>query len=533
MEPAIGCGREIVRRRGLTTLASLLAVELVALVGTRLPLALSRHHQAGPVAVIAPAPPPPPWPAEEPVAGVADLLLRVEDDAPPPAPVPVASIPDRPPPPPVRAAPPPAPTPAPAGADEPRRVLIRDDDGRVVVARVYHEADPPVVLLPDGRLGWPSGLTYTDQRFEVETAAQVEARLLDGPFAGFAARRGDHYLVIYQGSREFALDCANLLDSLYDGLLAKLRDRGFDARDAEFPLIAVIYRDQETFRARTGLPEDVLAFYQVLTNHISLYETSEKDLAAPDLAKLRRPQTVAHEGTHQILMNVGLHPRLASWPPWVVEGLAEYFAPISTTKGGDWSGANRVNPFHMATIRDLNDPLANQLQERGLIAPRIGRDPKTPLIEYLVTRTELAPTDYALAWALTHFLANKRFNDLVAYLKDLGTRTPLRRVTPEENLAEFRRYFGADLARLDRAFHKYLAGLRYSDKLPFYAVTFEQPLTRGVIRRAAMVSQSRDVVYQWVETMADPQGGPIRWLAQPYPTRTRARLAAEQWMAGR
>jgi hypothetical protein len=403
------------------------------------------------------------------------------------------------------------------------------------VARLYHEGDRPVVLLPDGRLGWPSGQTFTDEPFHSESPDELAARLTQpgGPFPDFAVYRTDHYVVLYEGTRRFAEASGNLLESLYTGLLKKLGEKGLDVHEAEFPLVAVIYRDEARFRATSALPPDVLAYYHVLSNRIFFYETSEKDQSAPDVAARKRPQTVAHEGTHQILMNIGVHPRLASWPPWLVEGLAEYFAPTITTKDGDWGGANRINPFHIATIRDLNDPLAIQLQGRGLIPPRIGRDPKTPLVEYLVARTELTPTDYALAWALTYYLANKRFDDFLAYLKDLGQRPPLARATPEDHLADFRRHFGHDLAKLDRAFQKYLASLRNVESLPYYAVTFEQPIGRGVLRRAAMVSQSPAMIRQWVETMTSPAGGPIAWHATPFPTRTRARLAAEQWMNSR
>ncbi len=40
-----------------------------------------------------------------------------------------------------------------------------------------------------------------------------------------------------------------------------------------------------------------------------------------------------------------------------------------------------------------------------------------PLVEYLVTKTDLTPTDYALALALTHYLARRRPEAFVAYLR--------------------------------------------------------------------------------------------------------------------
>ena len=67
--------------------------------------------------------------------------------------------------------------------------------------------------------------------------------------------------------------------------------------------------------------------------------TEEPKSPAPmpwdQIAAMRRPQTVAHEGTHQILQNIGVHPRLSAWPLWLVEGLAEYCAtPARSTASG-------------------------------------------------------------------------------------------------------------------------------------------------------------------------------------------------------
>ena len=232
---------------------------------------------------------------------------------------------------------------------------------------------------------------------------------------------------------------------------------------------------------------------------------------------MRKPQTVAHEGTHQILQNVGVHPRLSSWPLWLVEGLAEYCASGVTTRksGVGWRGLGLVNPLHMATIRDLEDP--QSLQVMGNNRSRIGRDPRKPLVEYLVTRTELTPTDYALAWALTHYLALKRGPDFVAFLKTMSQMPPLKQVSPEEHLAAFRAAFGNDLAKMDQAVGQYLSKLKNYDPLPYYAVMFEQRLGGGMIKHAAIVSQSTSMIRQWLETVSAADGAPPP--GKPSPTR--------------
>ena len=62
---------------------------------------------------------------------------------------------------------------------------------------------------------------------------------------------------------------------------------------------------------------------------------------------------------------------------------------------------------------------------------------------------------------------------------------PLQPRTPQENLVEFRKFFGDDLARLDKKvddhIHK-LSQKRKYDALFYYAVFFRQSLGNGMVR---------------------------------------------------
>ncbi len=305
--------------------------------------------------------------------------------------------------------------------------------------------------------------------------------------------------------------------------------------DTEFPLVAVIYATEQAFRASHHVDHEVQAFFDIHKNRIFFYETSEDEANAPEVSALRKPQTVAHEGTHQILQNIGVHPRLGAWPLWLIEGLAEYCAtPANPRKGGKptWDGLGMINGLHMATIRELEDPLSTTLHGRAPQAKSSRREPGKPLVESLIRRSQLNPTEYALAWAMTHYLAVKREADFVGYLKTMSQIRPLEPRTAEDHLAEFRKAFGQDLAKVDRAIDAYLKKLARQkgfDPMPFYAVTYEQALPAGLVRRA-MVSQSPQFIQQWVEDMTIPQGPQPAWQALPHSTRARAMLAVEQWM---
>jgi len=466
----------------------------------------------------APSDSPPPAPTPDPVDEAPTVAMRTASPSTPPVPSPDSATS----------------TDADTTAlSQAKRVRIRTETGETVVGRVHGESDGQFgVMLPNGQLGFTDGLAETEEPFQPATMAEMKQKLTQsGPFKNYRVLESEHYLVLYQSSTPFAEASIHLLEDLYKNLISAFRKRELPATDAEFPLVAIIFRTESEFRAHQKVPEDVQAYYEILSNRIYLYEKSEHDQQSPEVAALRKPQTVAHEGTHQILQNIGIHPRLAAWPLWLVEGFAEYCSPPAMTRrGAAWGGLGQVNALHMATMHDLNDPAAQLV--RGERRQKIGRDPKKPLIEYLVTRTSLTPTDYALSWALTHYLAQKRGTEFLDFIRTMSQLKPMEERTPEQQLESFQAAFGTDLPKMDKAVATHLAKLKY-DPLPFYAVVFEQPIPGNQLRRATIVSQSPSMIRQWLSEISDVNGGLPSWEAYPHPSRSRAQLAAEQWMRSR
>ena len=416
-----------------------------------------------------------------------------------------------------------------------RRIRVRRKDGQVVVARVHGgEGHDLHVVLPDGQLGIPDRPVYTDAPFVAAMVEEMERDLLaKGPYSGFKSLRLPHYLIVYQSSDEFARQSGEVLERLYKGLTDAFRKFDVPVHDAEFPLVAVIFPTEAAFRAFKAVDPEIQAYYEIYSNRILFYETSSHDAQAPEVAALRRPQTVAHEGTHQILQNIGIQPRLAPWPLWLVEGLAEYCSTPVTSKKGitTWAGLGMVNAYHIATIRDLGDPLSGQVA--GSTPPEhIGRKPGMPLVEYLVTKADLSPTDYALSWAMTHHLARRRVADFITYLRAMSALPPLSKRTPANQLAAFGRAFGTDLGRLDAEINTHLGKLKVTNQLPYYSVMSQQRVGGGLLRRAAIVSQSPSMIRQWLETIS-ASGDPPAWEAYPFPNRTPALAAAAAWVGSR
>jgi Protein of unknown function (DUF1570) len=415
---------------------------------------------------------------------------------------------------------------------EPRRVRVEMEDGRVVVARVHGGEGSRVVLLPDGSLGWPNGMAFTEEPFRPLTADQLVEALQNGPYRHFGLIRTEHYLVFHTSSPEFARQSSQLLESLYKGVVRKFRDLDLPVHDAEFPLVAVVFRNETEFRERREVAKDVQAYYEVLSNQIFLYETRDRDLEAPRVAAMRKPQTLAHEGTHQILMNIGVQARLARWPAWLTEGLAEYCAP-TTTKGRDWAGFAQLNPFHVSTLHELEDTLALQGRAARLIRNQVGHAPGRCTVLELSKLDELTPTDYALAWGLTYYLATKRSDEFVSYLRLMSTMKPL--APDSRSFAEtmFRRAFGDDMLAMGLPLRRHIATLPRPEPMPYYAVIFEQDLGDGVVRRGTMVSQSPMVIRQWLDSMAEGFDAPWAWYPYSCPTRAAAFATAETWIRSR
>lgn len=425
---------------------------------------------------------------------------------------------------------------------EERRFLLRDEDGRQIVARLHGSHDgKTVVMLPDGRLGVPSMLVPTDEPFKPLTADELSERLLTGPFAGFKLHRTKHYLIVYQGAGgqpdedAFARSNGVLLEDLYERLSAAFRNHDMSVHEAEFPLVAVIFKKEEDFRAFRPVAPDVQAFYEIYTNRIFLYETPSGRRSGPEVDALLKPQMTAHEGTHQILQNIGVQPRLSDWPLWLVEGLAEYCATPSPPRKGiaAWDGLGQINNLHMATIREIEDPVSLSMRGQDVRTRSLFRDPGQPLVEAMIRRNELTPTEYALAWAITHYLAMKRVDDFTRFLRIMGAAAPLEPRTADDHVKTFRDVFGADLGKLDKTINGYLTKLTKQkgyDPMPYYAVLFEQPLPNGRLRRAAMVSQSPQLIKQWIDEMSNPTAGLPNWQATPFPSRGRASIAVQEWI---
>jgi hypothetical protein len=164
-------------------------------------------------------------------------------------------------------------------------------------------------------------------------------------------------------------------------------------------------------------------------------------------------EVVTHEATHQVAGNSGLFPRRIRIPKWAQEGMAAFFeAPYEAT----WSGIGAVNQYRLDYYRALRDD-------------RVHSDVDFIVTDQIYSRAASNGAimhAYGQAWALTHFLMDKRFDDLMKYYANLA-RLPADMVLNEQTLKQcFDAAFGKDRQNLDRDWRQHMNSLQTDmDKL--------------------------------------------------------------------
>jgi hypothetical protein len=309
--------------------------------------------------------------------------------------------------------------------------------------------------------------TTNDEPFKPASRDEIEKRMLAELPSGFAVHKTTHYMIFYDTSRAYAEWCGSLFEGLYRAFTNFWTHNGFDLNKPEFPLIAVVFADQQAYlkysRAELGdAGESIIGYYAMATNRMTMFDlTGVESLGHPVrgnkkaqinqvLSQPLASQTVAtivHEATHQIAFNCGLHTRLSDCPVWFSEGIAEFFETpdLQSTKG--WSRIGAVNQSRLEQFCKYaaNRP-ANSL-ETLIVDDKRFRDTKQAL------------DAYAEAWALTYFLLKQRPKEYIAYLHALSNKKPLSQDGTKTRLDEFRRVFG-DLDKLNNDFLRYMDRLR-------------------------------------------------------------------------
>lgn len=404
-----------------------------------------------------------------------------------------------------------------------RRVLVHDGTEQLVVGKVHVEVgDRLVVMLPDGRLisVKHQEATATDRPFEPASKEAVIESLTATKFKGFKTRETNRYVYIFNTSDAFAEATSRILETMYPSLYAYCKRQKLTDSEPETPLVVIMFRTEAEYQGYREMPAGVVAYYNAVSNRVVMYEQSQLADVAPAIALKQSISTIAHEGVHQILNNIGVQQRLSNWPMWIGEGLPEFFSPTSTDRRIKWKGVGLVNDLRMHELIEY------------LKARPEDTDPGD-LVRQTVTAPSLTSTGYAAAWALTHYLAKYRQPEFFAYLSDVSALPPLVEPT-NGNLDLFTRHFGEDLAGIENGM---LASLK---KLPYVDPIANQPHFVAVIqiglRRSVVVTTSPASIRQWqqqvLSELSAAERASAKMSVQAFPNKSIADRTARSLMGG-
>ncbi len=282
---------------------------------------------------------------------------------------------------------------------------------------------------------------------------------------GFRIHRTANYVICYNTSDAYAEWCGSLFERLYRGYYGYWKNRGWELKKPEFPLVALVFDDKASYAAYAEkelgeATHSVIGYYNVQTNRVTMYDLTGVDelrksqrgvssaahinqvLSQP--AAERTVATIVHEATHQLAYNSGLQTRLAGNPMWINEGIAVYFETPDLDNARGWRSIGALNRLHLNRFRESLDRRPADALRELLTNDGLFRDPKT------------SSDVYAGAWALNYYLLKVRGAQYVKLLQELAQLAPLAEVSPEERVAQFERALGESLEQTDNAFLQYM-----------------------------------------------------------------------------
>jgi hypothetical protein len=310
------------------------------------------------------------------------------------------------------------------------------------------------LLCRDGQLVEfsPSEVTdfkATSPTFRPYSSSEMRAELLREFSPKLEVTGTGHYLVAHppgQGDK-----WANRFEELYRSMAHYFGVRGFQMKDPEFPLVAIVWNSREDFlryAAKTGdrVPPGVIGYYSPRTNRITLYDMAGGNKIAG--AWQQNASTIVHEATHQTAFNTGLHRRFAETPTWVIEGLGTLFEPRGVWNSQDYpQQEDRINRERLDYFKSYQ---------------KAGRPPLG--IMQIIADDRLFQTNplaaYAEAWALTFYLTERMPQKYSQYLTKMAALKPFERYSKDHRVADFQSVFGSDVRMLDANFLRFMNDLK-------------------------------------------------------------------------
>lgn len=307
----------------------------------------------------------------------------------------------------------------------------------------------------------------TDNEVVPMSHKQLGQQLLKELPDGFKIHINGDFVIAYNTERAYAQWIGGLYQRLQRGFEKYWQRKKMKLVDPDFPLAVIIFGDKLQYerylKKELGeLPGVLVAYYNLLNNRVAMYDLTGGQRAPGarlgDNRKiaevLSNPQaipmvaTVIHEGTHQLMFNMGMQTRFSDTPLWINEGLAMYFETPDLSNPRGWRAIGQINPMRIGRFRQLISARGSDSLQTMLSSDTKFRDPNQSL------------DAYAEAWAFNYFLLNRYPDEYVQFLKHMSGKPRLQYDSGETRLKEFLQFFEQDLASLDREFVQYMQKAR-------------------------------------------------------------------------
>lgn len=295
-------------------------------------------------------------------------------------------------------------------------------------------------------------------------------RLLKELPDGFRIYKTKHYVIAYQNEVDFARWIGGLYESRLYHAFEKfwVKRKKFELDEPKYPLVAIVFGSRAQYMQHVerelGPGQNAIAYYNIQTNRVTMFDLTadqkspnqvirndrqiEEILRNP--AAVRMVATIIHEATHQLIFNRGMQTRFAESPLWLNEGLAMYFEAPNLNARRGWTGPGQIFDERLIQFRNDLPHRDGAKSIRSLVSS-----------DQRLRDQETVASAYAEAWALTHFLLNRKSDKFVEYLKVMATKKALVEDTPEKRLEDFYQFFGEDLEQIDDEFIRYIGKLKY------------------------------------------------------------------------
>ncbi len=336
-------------------------------------------------------------------------------------------------------------------------VRVRSALGTEQIARlICHVDDDALIERPSGEYSLvPQAETQpTDaKKMSKVSMKDVQHALTESGIENFKQKWDKPYLFVYDCSEPFLEYTQTIMKSMYPGVVKQLREWELDLERPAVPLVVVIMPDREAFDKLKPVDPSVAAYYNMISNHIILYEDQALADAAPEFGLKQAAYTIVHEGVHQLLANTNVQKRLAEWPMWLSEGVPEYLCPLRVKSK---VVKRKTAELPIRDVRWVEAGMLNDLRMYSLLKMRGGSG---DLIKNAATSSNLDADGYAVAWGMVHHLATNEPDAFKAYLKEISKTLPLEPLGEERDqqlAAVFKKHFDSDFLTMERKIQKHL-----------------------------------------------------------------------------